>query len=180
MAELAITRNRWVYFMVYFGIMGILLIVHLLPISIGTERLPWPDLMIMVTFAWVLRRPQYVPTTLVALVFLIADLLLMRPIGLWAALMVVGVEFLRFREPAMREQLFPLEWVTVSLLLVLLTIANRIVLALAFVPQGAFGLTVIHLVLTILTYPVIVLISRFGFNVLKMTPNETDARGRPR
>ena len=50
----------------------------------GSNRfLIGPDLLIAFAFAWSLRRPEYVPSLLLALLFLLADLLLQRPPGLW-------------------------------------------------------------------------------------------------
>lgn len=56
--------------------------LHLLPLNTRPDRWPFPDVMIALTFAWVLRRPDYVPMLVVAMVMLISDLLLQRPPGL--------------------------------------------------------------------------------------------------
>jgi rod shape-determining protein MreD len=180
MADRDLTANRWVYGLAYFGVMSVIILFHILPIEIGPNGYPGPDLLLCITFAWVLRRPQYVPTPLIALVFLAADMLFLRPPGLWTALVVLGVEFLRAREATSRELPFLVEWGVVSVVLIAITVANRLVLSVFMVAQAGFGLTLLQLVATILAYPLIVLASRMVFNVRKMTPGEIDAAGRPR
>ncbi|MCX8955699.1 rod shape-determining protein MreD, partial [Ruegeria sp. NA] len=71
------------------------------------------DVLIALTFAWVLRRPDYVPTVLVALVMLMADFLLQRPPGLLAAPTVVGSAYLRSAALGMRDAGFAGEWMSV-------------------------------------------------------------------
>ena len=180
MADHNLTANRWVYGTAYFGVISVLALFSILPTHIGPDGYPGPDLLIGVTFAWVLRRPQYVPTLLVAFVFLLADMLFMRPPGLWTALVVLAVEFLRAREAGSREQPFLVEWAIVAGVLLAITLANRLVLAVFLVNQAGLGLTLLQFFVTVLSYPVIALLSRLLFGVARMTPGETDARGRPR
>jgi len=180
MAERTPTADRWVYGLAYVGLMSALTLLHIMPIEITRGALPAPDLLTSITFAWVLRRPQYVPTLLVALVFLVSDVLFMRPLGLWTALTVLAVEFLRRREANVRERTFPLEWAMVAGVLLAMTLANRLVLTVFLVNQAGLGLSILQMIITILAYPLVVLMSRFVLSVQKMTPGETDARGRPR
>jgi len=176
----SLSANRWVYGAAYFGLMSLLMLWHILPIQVGPRGYPGPDMMICITFAWVLRRPQYLPTLLIAGVFLITDMLFMRPPGLWTAMVVLGIEFLRARETTSRELPFPVEWAMVAAVLVMMTVANRLVLSAAMVQQAGFGLTVLQLIATVLAYPIIVLLSRLLFDIRKMTPGEINTMGRPR
>jgi rod shape-determining protein MreD len=48
---------------------------------------------------------------------LLADLLFLRPPGLWAAIVVLGHEFLRNREQGLRDMPFFVEWGLVASLL---------------------------------------------------------------
>jgi len=180
MAEGNFTSNRWIYGAAYFGLMMVTMMFYLIPIDLGPNGLPGPDLLICITFVWVLRRPHFVPTPLIALVFLIADMLMMRPLGLWAALVVMGVEFLRAREAVTREQPFPMEWAMVSGVMLAIIIANRLFLMIFAVGQTGLGLSLLQFLATVVAYPVIVLASRILFGVGKMMPSDTDARGRPR
>ena len=180
MAENNITANRWVYALAYFAVMALLTLLYIMPINLWPGIIPGPDLLICVTFAWMLRRPHYVPTLLVAAVFLVADMLFMRPMGLWTALVVMAVEFLRVREASLREQGFAVEWAMVAAVMLAITVANRVILTVFLVVQTGIGLMILQLLVTILSYPLVVLLSRFAFSVGKMTPGDTDARGRPR
>lgn len=172
------TANRWIYGLAYFGVMSLLMLWHILPIRVGPQVYPGPDLMICITFIWVLRRPSFAPAPLIALVFLVSDMLFLRPPGLWTALVVMGTEFLRARAITSRELPFPVEWGMVTILLAAMTVANRLILAALQVEQAGFGLTVLQLVATALAYPVIVLLLRLLFDIRKMAPGEIDAGGR--
>lgn len=175
-----LTANRWIYGAAYFGVMSVIVLWQILPIEIGPRGYPGPDLLISITFVWVLRRPHYVPTPLIAFVFLMVDMLFLRPPGLWTALVVLGVEFLRARETTSRELPFPVEWAMVLLVLATMTVVNRLILLAFQIPQAGFGLSLLQLIATGLAYPLIVLVSRLAFDIRKMTPGEIDAMGRPR
>ncbi|MFD2439676.1 hypothetical protein ACFSS8_05565 [Paracoccus kondratievae] len=53
---------------------------RLLPLSPGSIGWPGPDLALCLTVFWVLRRPEQVPVLTIAALFLIEDILLMRPL----------------------------------------------------------------------------------------------------
>ncbi len=178
MAESTFAANRWIYGTAYFGLVGAIMLFQILPIGMGPVRFPGPDLVMAITFAWVLRRPQYLPTPLVALVFLVGDMLFLRPPGLMTALVVIAVEYLRNREASMREQPLTLEWATVAGTMIAMALANRLIQAVFLVEQASLLLTVLQLIATILAYPLVVLVSRFAFGVRKMAPGEIDAWGR--
>lgn len=179
MVDTTFVNRRLIFVLAYLCLAAGLMLLNLMPISVGT-RWPGPDLLVVITFAWVLRRPRYVPVTIVAIVFLMADILFMRPLGLWAALMVLSVEFLRLREPSMREKPFPVEWASVATTLLIATVAYRLILTISLVDPPAISLTFLQYVLTVLAYPVVILVSRFIFGVNKMTLSQTDATGRQR
>ena len=169
--------RRWLYRGLYLAICSVLVFVHILPVDLQAGRVPGPDLMICLTFAWVLRRPRFVPTLLIAFVFLVTDMLYMRPPGLWAALVVIGVEFLRSREQPTRETPFMVEWGMVAAVLTVITLAYRLILWLTMVPQVSLGLTLLELIFTLLAYPVVVFASRALLGVRKIAPGELDALG---
>ncbi len=152
---------------------------QLLPLDLTAGRWPGPDVALALAFAWVLRRPDYVPAFMVGAIFLAFDLLYMRPPGLWAALVVIGLEFLRSREPHSRDLPFLVEWALVSGVLVAMTMSARLVLTIFVVGQPAFGLVVLQLAATILIYPVVVAASRLFLGVRKIAPGEVDQLGHP-
>ncbi len=160
---------------VYFILCMVLLFVQLLPLDTVPKVWAAPELVVVVTFAWVLRRPEYAPPILIALIFLLADLLVQRPPGLWAALVLLGSETLRNRAPGLRDLTFPVEWLTVSTTLVIMTLGYRIILGITVVDQAPLGLSLIQLVTTLIAYPLVVLVTQTFFGVRKMAPGDVDA-----
>jgi rod shape-determining protein MreD len=177
MAE-GVPSTVWAYRALFAVLALALLFLRLLPLGSVAGAWPGPDLLMCLTFAWVLRRPDYVPLVLIALVVLLEDLLLMRPPGLWAALMVLGAEFLRNRTSLTRELSFVVEWVLVAGVMAAVVMGNRLVLAVTMLDQPSLGQTIIQLVASVLCYPVVVFLSRLAFGVRKPAAGEIDAYGR--
>jgi rod shape-determining protein MreD len=173
-----VPSSVWAYRGLYALLAGLLLFVRMLPLGSVAGGWPGPDLLMGLTFAWVLRRPDYVPALLIAAVVLLEDLLLMRPPGLWAALMVLGAEFLRNRAALTRELSFVLEWVLVAGVMAGATIGYRMVLALMMLDQASLGQTMVQLVTSILCYPLVIAVSALAFGVRKPAAGEVDAYGR--
>lgn len=150
---------------------------QLLPLNTLPTKWPGPDLLVALTFAWAMRRPELVPALSVAFVMLLADFLLQRPPGLLAALIVAMTEALKLRGQALRDQPFGLEWVSVTVGLVVVTLAYRLILAILLIPQAAIGLTMIQVFMTLLCYPLIVAVSHYVFGLRKAAPGEVDHLG---
>jgi len=168
-------QSRWAMRML-FGVLCLLLIfLHLLPLQLLPRGWAGPDVMLALAFAWVLRRPDFVPPLLIAGLFLLTDLLFQRPPGLWAALVLLGSQTLRAREPGLRDLTFAVEWVSVATTLVAMTLGYRIILAILMVDQAPLGLSLMQLVLTLMVYPVVALISHTAFGVRKIAPGDIDA-----
>jgi len=155
----------------------LILFLHLLPLDTRPDRWPFPEILVALTFAWVVRRPDYVPTILIAVVMLLADLLLQRPPGLLAALVVLGAAYLRTATPNMRDVRFLGEWMSVAVVMTLIFLINRVILSILSVEQSAIGPVAIQLVLTIMAYPPIVLISQSVLGVRRMTTAEANVVG---
>lgn len=156
---------------------GVIAFFQLLPMGDRAGGLPGPDLLLLGTFCWGMRRPDLIPTPLVAVVFLIADVLFMRPLGLWAGLVVIAFEVLRSRSTAWRELNFLLEWLMVSGLIVGVTFANAAVLTVFVVDQASLGMTLIRLIVTIAFYPVVALILIRFLGLRKLAPGAVDRLG---
>lgn len=177
MAEAAFLR-RLLWQTVFVCLCALVVFVHLLPVGRAAGSLPGPDLLVLFAFAWVLRRPDYVPVFLVAGVMLLADFLFLRPPGLWAAIVVLGHEFLRNREQGLRDLPLFVEWGLVALLLLAMTLGEALALLLAAVDQPRLGLTLFELIVTILAYPVVVAVTVFVFGLRRAAPGEVDELGR--
>ncbi len=176
MAERTLIQNRVLFGLVYVGLMCLLLLVNIIPLEVWPRGIPGPDLMVAITFVWLLRRPGHLPTPLVAAVFFIADILLMRPPGLWAALMVVATEILKTGQTGVQERAFVTEWALVSGILFAATLTNAAVLALTFFEQARLDIAIIQAISTLLAYPLIAVTARYVFGVTILTINDTDAR----
>jgi rod shape-determining protein MreD len=154
------------------------LFLRILPIDISPGGLPGPDLVLALTMAWVLRRPAHLPALAIALVWLVEDLLLLRPPGLWALMVLAGTEFLRARHAVVREISFLLEWMMVAGVFAAMTLGYRLVLAIVMVPQDPLDLSLLKLGFTVASYPVMVLLLHFVFRVRKPATGEVDELGR--
>ena len=166
-------RGAFLFFAVF------ILFVKLLPLGSVAGDWPGPDILLCLIFAWVVRRPDFLPVLLVAFVLLLEVLLLMRPPGLWTALVVVATEFLRARIALARELSFWTEWALVAGLMFGLLVAYRVVFAMAFLPQPGFGFAMLQTLWSILCYPVVVAASRLALDLRKPAMGEVDAYGRP-
>lgn len=167
-----------VFIALFLGIVVVSLFIRMLPLGQHLQPWPRPDLLVCLTFAWVLRRPDYLPALVIGAVFFIEDLLLLRPPGLWALLVLIGSEFLRRRVGLLREVTIILEVAIVSAVLLTMTLAYRIVLAIVMVPQAPLGLSLGQFIVTIMAYPIVVLVSHYVFKVRKPATGEVDAIGR--
>ncbi|OSP56302.1 hypothetical protein [Pseudoruegeria sp. SK021] len=151
--------------------------IRLLPLNTGPDPWPGPDLMLALTMAWAIRRPDLVPVWLVAPVFFVADMLLMHPPGLWTALVILTVEWLRKRQRRLRTLSFLAEFALVALLVTLLVCLHWLVLTMAFVSQPGLGVQLVQVPITLAAYPVVVLLGHYGFGVTKRPAPEGFGRG---
>ena len=155
----------------------LLIFFHLLPLEFTPRRWAGPDLLLCFAFAWSLRRPEYVPAASLALAFLLTDFMLQRPPGLLALLALLASENLKSRSRSLRDANFAAEWITVSLTLLAVAVANRLVLGLSLVDPPSATLFLSELGMTILCYPIIVGITHFGMGVRKAAAGDLDALG---
>lgn len=168
----------WGHRVLFVALAVALLFLRLLPLRGGIGTWPGPDLLLCLICAWTMRRPDYLPIGLVAGVVLLEDMILMRPPGLWTALVVLAVEFIRSRVALTRELTFAVEWLLVAGIMVSLFLAYRLVFVLAFLPQAGFGFAMLQVLWSILCYPAVVVLSRVALDLRKPAMGEVDAYGR--
>lgn len=173
-----LAARLWAYRGLFLALVLVILFLRILPIGDADGGLPGPDLLLCLIFAWIIRRPDHLPALLIALVVLVEDLVLMRPPGLWAAAMVLATEFLRGRAALTRELVFVVEWLMVAGLMLAMMLGTRLVMALAFVDQPAFGFAFVQIVASALVYPLVCLALHFAFDLRKPSTGEVDAFGR--
>ena len=167
----------WRFRVLFAALVAGIVFVQLLPLSPGPGGIPGPDIILLIALSWLVMRPEYVPVTLLAGVFLAVDLLLMRPPGLWTALAVLAGEFLRARQPQLRAASFLVEWMLVAALILAMTLANAAILSIFAVPQPGLGLTILRLIFTILCYPIVVILAGRAFGVRKVRAGDQDGFG---
>ncbi len=149
--------------------------VQLLPLDIGPDDLmPGQEFILVFAFAWVVRRSEFVPALLLAAVFLLADILFMRPPGLWAALVVLACEFLRGRRARQLAATFLMEWLLIAVVLVAMKAVETAMLSLSGTGHPGMDVTIMHFGLAILFYPVVVLLSERVLGLRKIRPGDRE------
>lgn len=170
--------DPWGYRLLFLALACLFLFIRLLPLGNVVGSFPGPDLLLCLIFAWMMRRPDFLPVWLITPVLLAEDLLLLRPPGLWTALVVLATEFLRGRNALTRELNFAVEWLLASGLMIGMLLAQRLILTLTLVDLPPFGFAVMQVLWSILAYPVIVGLSRLAFDLRKPATGEVDSFGR--
>jgi len=170
--SLALTNAT--YRLLFAAICFAVIFFSILPNQLGTSRFPWPDVLYLLAASWVLRRPEYAPFWLIAAAALLMDAFFLRPMGLWAALMVLGTEFLRRREEPSRDLPFLIEWATVSATLLAMIIISRALYTMLLIDRAPIGLTLLGLLVSIVSYPLFVFINRYVFGIRKITAREAE------
>lgn len=172
------SRSVWLHRLLFIAIALTLVFFRLLPLGSMAGDLPGPDFLLCIVFAWTMRRPDYLPALLITAVVLLDDMILMRPPGLWTALVIIASEFVRARVALTRELNFGVEWLLVAGMMVGMLLVYRIVFAIVLLPQPAFGFAMVQVLWSIMCYPVVVVLSRYLLDLHKPAMGEVDAYGR--
>ncbi len=167
----SVIARIWLGRLVFTGLAFLLMFVYLVPLGFVPAYFPGPDLLLCLTLAFVLRRPEFVPFWLLAGIFLLADFMLMRPPGLWAAIVLLTAEFTRAQEYRLRDLVFPFEWALIAAVIFLALLANRIFLFITLVPQPGFAAIMLHYLVTVLAYPFVVFFCYSILGIRKVTPD---------
>ena len=150
---------------------------RLIPLSALPRGWPAPNILLCLTVLWVQRRPDYLPSFMVAAVFFLDDLMTMRPPGLWALIVLVGTEILRTREAGMRDLPFWGEWLAASLVMTAMTLTYQVVLTVFMVPGVSLGPVMLGLLATIALYPVLAFGLQWLAGLRRTATGEVDALG---
>lgn len=189
MAERSLSGRLW-FAALFLGIGALIWLFRLLPLEglgdpslspgetgLTLARWPAPDIMLALTLAWVVRRPDLLPAPVIVAYFFIEDILMMRPPGLWALIVLGATEFLRRRNPTLRGLVFWLEFALVSAMMLGMFLLNRMVLGIVMVPQAPLGLSLAQFIGTVAIYPVMVACLHFGLGLSKPATGEVDDLG---
>lgn len=177
MAERSVTQT-WAMRLLYVAVCGVVIMFYLLPLGQDGWITFSPDLVLGITLAWVIRRPDYAPILLVAAVALLADLLLMRVPGLWAALVVLLANRFAQQRHRMRSTGFGLEWLRVSTGIAAIFVAERVAMTVLLLDTPSLTLNAAQYLATVAVYPLIVAITAGVFRIRKPALIDTTASGR--
>jgi len=151
---------------VLFTLLALLMIaLPLLPLGFSPSRWAMPDLFFALTISWVIRDKHSAPLILVAGLALLADAILMRPLGLWAVLVVITSELARMNDRFIRdggiiaEMLF--FWVTA----ISMVIIQNIFLFLTFSNSYPVDRLVQFVMLSLIIYPFIAAILHYVLRI---------------
>lgn len=161
MASLAFLLSVW-----------LLLFLRLLPINSGVYAWPGPDLTLALVLAWVLRRPDQLAAPVIVLAVMVEDVLLLRPLGLWSLVVLLGSEAARRREPRWRDQTFMVEWLRVAGLVTLMIVGYRLVQLVVMLPVPGLGQVLLQVIATVAAYPLVVLGARWLVGLRRVGPAE--------
>lgn len=156
MMSAVLSRRRLVGTAVYIGIGLVILFFRLMPLNPGEPGLPGPEIMLCVTIAWVLRRPDQLPAAIIVALALISDIMLGRPFGLWSLIVLLATEMLRSRVQSWADQPFVFEWLRVALLMGLMMLGDRLMMLLFMLPVPALGPALLQWLATVIAYPLVV------------------------
>lgn len=176
MSENTLSR-LWSMRLLFVALSGFVIFLHLLPLNSTPRQLPAPDIILALAFCWALRRPEFLPAGLVALVFLFSDLMLSRPPGLFAAIAFVAVEMLKARAAQLRNMPFSVEWITATIALLCVILGYRLVLFVLLVEDFALTTALVQILLTSLCYPGLIGLSWLFFGLKKPSLGEVNALG---
>ncbi|WP_299044275.1 rod shape-determining protein MreD [uncultured Tateyamaria sp.] len=177
MSDIAPSSRLWTMRIAFSALVMVIVFLHLLPLQTATGGLIWPDFLLLFALAWSVRRPDYVPATLLAVLFLMADLLLQRPPGLWALLALIACEQMKMQSRSLRDASLASEIVSAVLWIVGIGIAYRLVLAIMLIGVPPLGPALIQIVVTAVAYPLAIAITHMLMGVRKPTPGDIDGKG---
>ncbi len=142
--------------------------------------LPQPDILFCLIAAWAMRQPDTVRPVMILFTVLLSEIMFLKPPGLWTALVLLATEFLRSLVDRIRYQAFTFEWIVFSGTFAAIIILYQLALAITFVPVLEPGSAALHVLATIIAYPVVVMISNTVFRVRKAgsaEPGPFEGRG---
>ncbi len=162
-----VTPKIWLYRALYV-LLGLLAIAYpILPLQFTPVRWPAPELLFALTMAWVVRQPESAPFLLIAALALMADAVLMRPMGLWAVLLLMASETLRFSYRSIQERGLVMEFSMVVALLLVMVIVQNLLLLISFSQSLEVARMLQFALLTLLCYPVMVVFLHYIIRVRK-------------
>ena len=172
-----IATRRFGFRCVFFALCAVIIFVKMLPLSTIPRTIPGPDLLFCLTAVWIMRRPRWAPVGLIVLVHLIADILFLRPIGLWPAISLLGYEYLRRKAGGPTEIAAPLEVGMAAATFAAVVALNALMQLIFGIGQPGFGTLVLHVITTVIAYPFVIAFSHYLIRVRRARPTDLDSSG---
>lgn len=143
----------------------------------STLFIPGPDLIFAMMSAWIIRRPRWAPIGLIVAVLLLTDLLFLKPIGLWTAIGLLGLEFIRSRAHGATEMPWPVEIAIFAGVFTASIFANAIFFLVFNLPSPGLLTLLLHIIMTVAAYPFVLLVTHYVLRVRRARPTDFDAIG---
>ncbi|MEX0969763.1 MAG: hypothetical protein WD046_04860 [Paracoccaceae bacterium] len=155
---------------VYLVLAVLCITVPLITLDYSVHRRLPPDLLFALTIAWIIRHHRSANMPLVIIMALLADFVLMRPVGLGAMMLLITSEVARNNARVLRDYGFVLEWVAVGMGFVLMMLAQNLLLALSLSNPLSLGDIGRITLATFVSYPFIVAFLRY---IIRIRPTTT-------
>ena len=166
----------WAWRVAFVGLAAAVTFFALLPFGASEQATPGPELTLCIVLAWVLRRPDYVPSWLIVLVVLLQDALLMRPLGLWTLIVLLAAEWQRRRVDQTEALPFWSEAGSAALTILAAFAAQYLALVLLLADRPPLAGQGLHALATVVFYVPAALFS-MALGVRRLAPGELDSLG---
>lgn len=142
-----------IFFLFSFAI--VLLVAPISPtnLDLSISKNLYPDLLTCFIFAVIINRPQLFPPFIVLLICFFSDILLMKPIGLYCALIFITTELIRAYSNAIRKESFLIHYLIFFGCLAAIQVFNITIHKLFFMPSPHLSILAKQFLLTAFFYP---------------------------
>ena len=147
----------WLYRLVYFVLCFMILGTSSVPGMLVNIPVYGPDLIYCLTAVWLVRRPDHLPPYLVVGIFLLRDILLGLPPGLWTAAMLATGLLLNVLHAWLKTRSFVTEWAVVSVSYMVMLLGMQAAQAVALLPFSPLEHLAMKTVTTTVFYPLVVM-----------------------
>jgi rod shape-determining protein MreD len=146
--------KSFIHQILYFCIGLLIIFFQILPLQTTPQSWSGPNVLLVFFAALVIKRPEFISSILIAVVFLMEDFFLMRPPGLMSSLTVLGLYILKTKFQNQEETSLVFVWGNVAICLTLILLICYFVSKLLFIPSAGLKLTIMEITVTLAIYPI--------------------------
>jgi len=169
--------QKWTMRFLFAILASLILFGQLLPLDEGPRRWAPPDIILIFALVWSSRRPDFVPAPLIAVIFFLQDLFLLRPPGLYSLMVLLLCEWQKTWAIRPNETNFMSEWLRSAFIFAGFLLSYRLILTVSFSPLPPLSLSLIQMIMNIIFFPIAVFVSERLFNVRKLSALELERQG---